>query len=80
MDPFFLSILLTISINNITMEKKQTLKTDDTEVLSPVVEKKATVKKVAKEAPKAEPKKEEVKKDDAAAAKEARRRRLLGYA
>lgn len=62
------------------MEKKQTPKTDDAEVLSPVVAKKEAVTKVAEEAPKAEPKKEEVKKDDAAAQKEARRRRLLGYA
>ena len=57
------------------MEKKQTPKTDDKEVLSPVVEEKKAVKEVAKEAPKTE-----VKKDDAKAAKEARRRRLLGYA
>ena len=57
------------------MEKKQTLKTDDAEVLSPVVAKKETVKKVAEEAPKAEPKKA-VKKEDVDAAKKARLRRL----
>ncbi len=57
------------------MEKKQTPKQDDKEVLSPVVEAKKVAKKVAVEAPKAE-----VKKDDDKAAKEARRRRLLGYA
>ena len=62
------------------MEKKQTPKQDDKEVLSPVVKEKKAVTKVAEKAPKAEPKKEEVKKDDDAAAKEARRRRLLGYA
>ena len=57
------------------MENNETPTQDDAEVLSPVVTKKAAVKKVAKEAPKAE-----VKKDDVEAAKEARRRRLLGYA
>ena len=57
------------------MEKKQTPKTDDKEVLSPVVkEKKEVVKKVAKEAPKTDV------NADAKAEKEARRRRLLGYA
>ena len=64
------------------MEKKQTLKQDDAEVLSPVVKKKEAVKEVAKEAPKTESK-EEVKKDDAAAAKEAEAERIrlrnLGY-
>lgn len=57
------------------MENNETPTQDDTEVLSPVVKKEAAVKKVAKEAPKAE-----VKKDDVEAAKKARRRRLLGYA
>ena len=57
------------------MEKKQTPKTDDKEVLSPVVkEKKEVVKEATKEAPKADV------NADAKAEKEARRRRLLGYA
>ncbi len=61
------------------MEKKQTLKTDDSEVLNPVVKKKEAVKKVAEEAPKAEPKEEVKKADDAAAKKERIRKRNLGY-
>ena len=60
------------------MEKKQTLKTDDTEVLSPVVEEKKAVKKAAKKASKTD-----VKKAEEKAAKEAEAERIrlrnLGY-
>jgi len=78
MDPFFLCILLTIRLNIITMEKKQTPKTDDTEVLNPVVEEKKADKKAAKAAAAAAVKKAEEK---AAKDAEAERIRLrnLGY-
>jgi hypothetical protein len=60
------------------MENNETPKQDDAEVLSPVVKKKAAVKKVAKEAPKAEPKKEKVEEAKAAEAERIRLRNL-GY-